>query len=98
MKSQAAIYQSVLSVVASSPGTNELVGPITAGTSITLTDSGSYDTANPNELKLKLNGVDLIYLVHWNTVSSTQISLTIDLDGTNADPDRLEFFIDRELS
>jgi hypothetical protein len=73
----------------------EIEGPITAGTEITLPGSETYEG---NELQVAINGIDLVLLLHYNFVGAgparTKITLTVDLDGTKADPDELSFYKD----
>lgn len=63
----------------------------TAGTSITLPSSGTYDSAN---LEVYLNGIRLDVVLDYNYVGTaprTQIQLTFDVDS----PDVLRFRVDR---
>ena len=93
----AAIYRAFILVIGSGDSVTlpeEVVGPITAGTEITLPNSGTY---TGSELKLDLNGIDLILVEDYNFVGTaprTKITLTKDLTGTKANPDRLAFYID----
>ena len=88
------VYRSTLLIVDDAPqNSNELQGTITSGTSVTLTDSGTY---SGNELNIKLNGIDLVPLRDYNYVGSgsakTQVSFTFDLIGTRSHPDVVEFY------
>jgi hypothetical protein len=82
------IYDRTITIVASSPGTDELVGPISAGTSITLPGGQTY---TGDELNMMLNGIDIDNVLDYNTTSSTQIQMTYSLEVG----DKLRFFIDR---
>jgi len=92
--STSSIYREEIIVVDdSSTGSNELLGPIAAGTAITLPLGKTY---TGNELQLKLNGIDLVPVRDYNFVGTaprTQVSFTFILEGTRANPDSLEFFI-----
>lgn len=99
LREQADVYQEVLKVIDEAPGAgDEIEGPITSGTPVTLPSSRAY---TDSELKIKLNGIDLTPVLDYNYVGSaprTQVSFTFTLQGTKADPDVLEFRIDDELS
>lgn len=85
------IYDQPLTVVSASPGANQIVGPITSGTAVTLPNGGTYSAA---ELEIRLNGQRLEQLYDYNYVGSgtrTQVSFTFDL----AIGDRLDFRVDR---
>lgn len=74
------IYDQTITIVASNPGTNELVGPIPAGTNITLPGSATYDG---QELEIYVNGVVLDDILDFNFVGSpprTQVQFTFDLE------------------
>lgn len=74
-----AIYDEYLLVVASSPGANEVVGPITAGIPVTLPASGTY---TGEELMIDLNGQTLENGFDFNfegTPPRTQVSFTFEL-------------------
>lgn len=99
-RSSLSVYSKTLKIVDDTPqNAYELTGPILSGNAVTLPDSGTYDS---NELQLKLNGIDLTYLLDYNYVGSgparTQVSFTFTLSGTRANPDVLDFFINQELS
>lgn len=87
-----AIYDQPLTVVASGAVANQINGPVTSGTNITLPASGTYAAA---ELEVRLNGMRLEQLYDYNYVGAgptrTQIALTFDL----AVGDRLDFRVDR---
>lgn len=77
--SSLAIYDVDIEIVASSPTGNQLVGPIIAGTSITLPASQTYTS---NELEVYLNGQRAEVVLDYNFVGSplrTQISFTFNL-------------------
>lgn len=84
------IYDKTITIVASSPGPYELVGPITAGTSITLPDGKTYTA---DELQVFLNGIRLDDVLDYNHTSSTQIQMTFSLEIG----DKLRFYIDRGI-
>lgn len=73
------IYDQSLTVVASSPGPNEIVGPIITGTNITLPAAQTYDDL---DLQVYLNGDRLEPVFDYNYVGSpprTQIAFTFDI-------------------
>ena len=73
------IYYQTLTLVTSSPGAGEIVGPITAGTAITLPSSQTYTSS---ELNIHLNGQRLEVVLDYTYVGSiprTQILCTQDL-------------------
>lgn len=85
------IYDQPLTIVASGAGANQMNGPVSAGTNITLPSSGTYTGA---ELEVRLNGMRLEQLYDYNYVGSgskTQIQMTFDLVVS----DRLDFRVDR---
>lgn len=82
------IYDQTLTVVASSPGAGEILGPIAASTAITLPASQTYTSG---ELELYVGSDRLNYLFDYVYVSASQISLTFQLIVG----DRLRFRIDR---
>jgi|GEM_PF-5661394 hypothetical protein len=84
------IYDRYLEVVASGAGANQINGPITAGTNITLPSSQTY---TGDELQVFLNGLRLDNVLDYNHVSSTQISFLFNLEVT----DVLRFYIDRNF-
>ena len=76
-----AVYDQRLTVVASgASGSNQINGPVTAGTSVTLPSSGTY---NGLELEIYLNGVRLDSVLDYNYVGSggskTQVQFTFQL-------------------
>ena len=75
------IYDEYLLVVSGSPANgNEITGPITTGTNITLPNSGTY---TGDELIVDLNGYTIENGFDFNYVGSpprTQIAMTFDLD------------------
>lgn len=78
------IYDQSITVVASGAGANQINGPVSASTAITLPASGTY-TLNANSvpnISIYLNGDRLEYTFDWNTVGSTaftQFSLVFGL-------------------
>lgn len=85
------IYDKSLKLVASSPGTGEILGPITTGTAVTLPSSQTYTSS---ELQIYLNGDRLEPVFDYTYVGSparTQVQFTFDL----VIGDRLDFRIDR---
>lgn len=79
-----AIYDQAITVVASGAGANQINGPVTAGTAITLPSSGTYTVSSGvTSLSIYLNGNRLDYVFDWNTSGSgpnyTQFQLTFDL-------------------
>ena len=82
------IYDVSLLVVSSSPASYEILGPISAGTDITLPDAQTYVG---EELQVFLNGIRLEQVRDYNYVSSTQIDFTFELIPT----DIIRFYIDR---
>lgn len=85
------IYDQSLTVVASGAGANQINGPVTAGTSVTLPGSQTYTSA---ELQIYLNGDRLEPVFDYTYVGSplrTQVQFTFDL----VVGDRVDFRIDR---
>lgn len=83
--------QSILIVVSGATG-NQLNGPVTAGTSVTLPAAQTYSSA---ELQIYLGGDRLEPTIDYNYVGSgarTQVQFTFDLLAR----DRIDFRIDRE--
>lgn len=76
--------ETVLNVVASSPGANEIAGPISAGTPVTIPDSVTYEDT---DLQVFLNGQQLDSVSDFNyegTGTRTQVSFTFELiEGDN---------------
>lgn len=73
------IQEGTLRVVASSPGTGEIVGPIAANTSITVPNSIEYTDA---ELNIFFEGQKLIPALDYTYVGSaprTQVQFTFEL-------------------
>lgn len=99
LRTQAAVYEAYIQVVAGTAGANQIQGPITNGTAITLPNSRSFTGA---ELTVRYNGVDLVYLLDYTYVGSgptyTQVSLNFTVNGNDTYPNVLEFYIDRDLS
>lgn len=90
------VYREEILIVDDTPqNAQELTGPIASSTAITLPSSQTY---SGDELQVKLNGLDLVPLRDYNFVgagpSRTQISMTFTLDGSRADPDVLEFYLE----
>lgn len=87
------IYDQSLIVVGSSPGAGQILGPVIAGTPVTLPASQTYSSI---ELQVYLNGDRLEAVFDYTYVGSiprTQISFTFDL----VVDDRIDFRIDRSL-
>lgn len=85
------IYDQSLTVVASGAGANQINGPVTAGTSVTLPGSQTFTSA---ELGVYLNGDRLEPVFDYTYVGSpprTQIQFTFNLVVF----DRVDFRIDR---
>jgi hypothetical protein len=86
------IYDDYISIVASgASGPNELNGPIIAGTSVTLPNSGTYAGDN---LEIRLNDIRLEDVEDYMYVGSgarTQVQFTFEL----LPQDRLRFRVDR---
>ena len=85
------IYDQSLTVVPSGAGANQINGPVTAGTSVTIPGSQTFTAA---ELQVYLNGDRLEPLFDYTYVGSpprTQLQFTFDL----VVGDRLDFRIDR---
>jgi hypothetical protein len=82
------IYDRSITIVAASPGTDQLIGPISAGTNITLPGG---QTVTGDELRLSLNGILLDDVLDYNITSTTTIQMTYSLEIK----DVLRFFIDR---
>lgn len=92
------LYKESLTVVSGSPGAGEIQYPITAGTPITLPNSGNFefDGSSNTSFWVFLNGARLEHVYDWNESGSgpsyTAITLTFDLEVE----DRLDFSIERE--
>ena len=87
------VYDEILTVVADSPSSNEVEGPITTGSNVTLPNSGEYDSI---ELEVYLNGTRLNDVMDYNYEGSsprTEVSFTFDLIVG----DVLRFRVDRAL-
>ena len=86
------IYDDYIDIVESgASGENQLNGPITAGTSITLPNSGTYDSAN---LEVYLNDIrleDIEDYTYVGTTPRTQVQFTFELTVL----DRIRFRVDR---
>lgn len=85
------IYDESLTVVASGPGANEIVGPISAGVNVSLPEGQTYTAA---ELQIYLNGDRLEPVFDYAYVGSpprSQVQFTFGL----VVGDRLDFRIDR---
>lgn len=87
-----AIYDDYIDIVSSgASGENELNGPISAGVSITLPNSGTYEA---DELEIWLGGQRLEDVLDYTYVGSgtrTQVAFTFDLEVG----DRIRFRVDR---
>lgn len=89
--SSVTIYDQSLTVVTSGAGANQINGPVTSGTSVTLPGSQTYTSA---ELQIYLNGDRLEPVFDYTYVGSpprTQVQFTFDL----VVGDRIDFRIDR---
>lgn len=84
------IYDETLQVVASSPGAGQILGPITAGTPVTLPSGQTYTS---NELEVYLGMDRLIPVYDYNFNSSTTVTFTFELLAG----DLLRFRIDRSV-
>lgn len=88
--SASSIYDDYISIVSGTPANgNQLQGPVTSGTSITLPNSGTY---TGNELQVYLNGSRVEKVVDYTWLGSgtrTQISFTFDLQIN----DRVRFIV-----
>lgn len=85
------IYDQSLTVVPSGAGANQINGPVTAGTNVTLPGSQTYTAA---ELQIYLNGDRLEPIFDYSYVGSplrTQVQFTFQLEVG----DRVDFRIDR---
>lgn len=74
------IYDKVIEIVASGATGDQLNGPITTGTNITLPASQTYTAG---ELEVRLNGDKLLVTYDYNYVGTaprTQITMTFDLE------------------
>lgn len=83
-----AIYDETIEIVEFSPGANQLTGPISAGTGITLPNSQTY---TGDELQVFLNGSRLDDVIDYNHTSSTQVEFLFNLEVG----DLIRFYIDR---
>lgn len=86
-----AIYDESITVVDSGAVGNQINGPVTTGTSITLPSGQTY---NSTELQVYLNGDRLESVFDYTYVGSiprTQIQFTFDLEVY----DRIDFVIER---
>ena len=89
--SSVTIYDQSLTVVPSGAGANQINGPVTAGTSVTLPSAQTYASA---ELQIYLNGDRLESVFDYTYVGSpprTQVQFTFDM----VVGDRIDFRIDR---
>lgn len=85
------IYDQSLTVVPSGAGANQINGPVTTGTGVTLPGGQTYTAA---ELQVYLNGDRLEPVFDYTYVGSpprTQLQFTFQLEVA----DRLDFRIDR---
>lgn len=76
------IYDQRLTIVVGAPAnSNQMTGPVTSGTNITLPQSGTYTSL---ELQIYLNGDRIEQVFDWNTVGAgptrTQVQLTFQLE------------------
>ena len=91
-----AIYDQSITIVASGATGNQLNGPISASTPITLPSSGSYTVSSsiPN-LNIHLNGDRLEYSFDWNTSGSGPNFTAVTFTFTIAVGDRIDFRTER---
>lgn len=82
------IYDTTVTVVSSGAGANEVNGPLSAGSPVTLPDSKTY---TGDELEVYLDGERLIPVFDYTHDSSTTVAFTFEL----LVGDRLRFRIDR---
>jgi hypothetical protein len=82
------IYDQTISVVASSPGAGEILGPISAGTPITLPLGKTYIS---DELEVYLSGERMKSVFDYNFNSATTVTFTFQLLAG----DYVRFRIDR---
>jgi hypothetical protein len=86
------IYDQSLTLVSGAPANgNQITGPITTGTNVTLPGGQTYNSTN---LEIYLNGDRLEAVFDYNYVGSvprTQVAFTFDL----VVGDRLDFRVDR---
>ena len=84
--------ETTLLLVTSSPGANEIVGPISAGVDVTIPDSLTYEDT---DLQVFLNGQQLDVVSDFNYVgagpSRTQVDFVFDLLVS----DKITFRIDK---
>jgi hypothetical protein len=80
------IYDQSITVVASGAGANQINGPVTTGTAVTLPSSGSY-TLNANSvanIQVYLNGDRVEQVFDWSTSGAgptfTAIQFTFNLN------------------
>lgn len=71
-----AIYDETLKVVTSSPGAGEILGPITAGTPITLPGGQTYTSL---ELEVYLGPDRMVPIFDYTYSSSTEVAFTFQL-------------------
>ena len=86
------IYDQPLTVVASGAVANQVDGPVTSGTAVTLPSSGTYSSA---ELEVRLNGLRLEQAngdySYVGSGTRTQVSFGFNL----VVGDRIDFRVDR---
>jgi hypothetical protein len=90
--SYVAVYDQRITVVSGTPVGNQITGPVSPGTNVTLPSAETY---NSSELKIYLNGQKLKATVDWNTVGSlprTQVTFTDTLQVG----DKIDFVIERQ--
>ncbi len=84
-----AVYEESIEIVESNPTGNQLVGPISAGTSVTLPNTQTY-TLNSDTLQLQLNSQPLEKTYDFNEVTDSTFSLTFEVIAG----DRIDIRID----
>lgn len=83
------IYDEHVTIVASGAGANEMNGPVTSGSPVTLPGAKTYTA---EELEVYVNGQRLEDVFDYSHASSTTVTFTFDL----VVGDRIRFRIDRD--
>jgi hypothetical protein len=84
-------YEEYIDIVASGATGNQLVGPISAGTFITLPASKIISSGG-GELNVYVNGSKMTAIEDYDVESTTQVSFTFELIVG----DRIQFDIERD--
>lgn len=87
------IYDQRITVVSGAPVGNQITGPVSPGTNVTLPSAETY---NSSELKIYLNGQKLKATVDWNTVGSVPRTQVTFVDTLQVG-DKLDFLIERQF-